>query len=333
MISHYNFVSQFYNKVIKDCFNNESLVETEHFKNNVEASFILIALITSGFNLLTLARANNSYGLLRGINDVLTNYDLTSFDRFGFDSANMHRVYVEGFGFFIPHNGWYYRYIQRLAMSFGMRNFPDHLYQFFQVYGSDKEIMQMFEPYRDKDTGSFWGVEDIHKFAKLNYQQTSPFDSTERISQAIIFLFSPENIEFKILEQLYFLRKFNVNQIPLISETTLNQIVDAFFDLLYELINEGEIVSIENFGTFEMKTTPARVGRNPKTGEKALIPEKTRINKTAYNPIPYDSDRELYKQAIVQEKPKKPRKEKRNFLSPARLVSGEIDVQPFAEFE
>ncbi|MEO0884089.1 MAG: HU family DNA-binding protein [Pseudomonadota bacterium] len=51
--------------------------------------------------------------------------------------------------------------------------------------------------------------------------------------------------------------------------------VDAVFDAIADSVKKREKVSIAGFGTFEAKTRGAREGRNPATGEKIKIPEKT----------------------------------------------------------
>jgi integration host factor subunit alpha len=52
-------------------------------------------------------------------------------------------------------------------------------------------------------------------------------------------------------------------------------LVSLFFSFIS---NNKKNISIQNFGTFMNKTTPKRIGRNPKTGEEYLI--RPRIKKT-----------------------------------------------------
>lgn len=47
-------------------------------------------------------------------------------------------------------------------------------------------------------------------------------------------------------------------------EEVIGEICDA-------LVRDGE-VKIKNFGTFKVSSKPERIGRNPKTGEAAIIP-------------------------------------------------------------
>jgi integration host factor subunit alpha len=46
--------------------------------------------------------------------------------------------------------------------------------------------------------------------------------------------------------------------------------VDAFFDLTIERLEQGEDVKISGFGNFQIRTKAPRPGRNPRTGE--MIP-------------------------------------------------------------
>lgn len=48
--------------------------------------------------------------------------------------------------------------------------------------------------------------------------------------------------------------------------------VDAVFDAVVKAMSRGEDVAITGFGTFRIAKRAARVGVNPKTGEKINIP-------------------------------------------------------------
>lgn len=45
----------------------------------------------------------------------------------------------------------------------------------------------------------------------------------------------------------------------------------AFVDVVAESLKNGEKVQLVGFGTFESKERPARVARNPRTGEEIKI--------------------------------------------------------------
>ena len=48
--------------------------------------------------------------------------------------------------------------------------------------------------------------------------------------------------------------------------------VEAVFDAIVKSMSRGEDVAITGFGTFRVAKRAARVGINPKTGEKINIP-------------------------------------------------------------
>ena len=52
-------------------------------------------------------------------------------------------------------------------------------------------------------------------------------------------------------------------------------VVDAFTETICEALSNGDSVGLIGFGTFETKIRPARMGRNPQTGDPLEIPEKT----------------------------------------------------------
>ena len=49
---------------------------------------------------------------------------------------------------------------------------------------------------------------------------------------------------------------------------------DAFLEVTSDYLKSGERVSFLGFGTFSVQQKEARVGRNPKSGEKINIPAK-----------------------------------------------------------
>ena len=50
--------------------------------------------------------------------------------------------------------------------------------------------------------------------------------------------------------------------------------LDATISSITEALKEGDKVALVGFGTFEVRTRPARQGHNPSTGEAVEIPEK-----------------------------------------------------------
>lgn len=55
------------------------------------------------------------------------------------------------------------------------------------------------------------------------------------------------------------------------TELAVKNILDSMTDTL----NKGKRVEIRGFGSFSLSKRPARIGRNPKTGEKVHISEKS----------------------------------------------------------
>ncbi len=51
-------------------------------------------------------------------------------------------------------------------------------------------------------------------------------------------------------------------------------IINTVFDGISQSLAKGEKVEIRGFGSFRIKQTKPRMGRNPKTGEKIDIPAK-----------------------------------------------------------
>ena len=50
--------------------------------------------------------------------------------------------------------------------------------------------------------------------------------------------------------------------------------LDAAIQSITEALKAGDKVSLPGFGTFELKTRPARTTRNPRTGEPVEVAEK-----------------------------------------------------------
>ncbi|MDD4182443.1 MAG: HU family DNA-binding protein [Candidatus Omnitrophica bacterium] len=53
--------------------------------------------------------------------------------------------------------------------------------------------------------------------------------------------------------------------------------VESVFDAIKGSLKKKDPVAISGFGTFKVKETKARTGRNPKTGESIQIPAKKKI--------------------------------------------------------
>ena len=50
--------------------------------------------------------------------------------------------------------------------------------------------------------------------------------------------------------------------------------VKTIHDAMTRALREGKRIEIRGFGSFELTYRPPRVARNPKSGERVLVPEK-----------------------------------------------------------
>jgi integration host factor subunit beta len=50
--------------------------------------------------------------------------------------------------------------------------------------------------------------------------------------------------------------------------------VNTILEAMAESLATGQRIEIRGFGSFALSTRPPRIGRNPKSGEKVLVPEK-----------------------------------------------------------
>ena len=55
------------------------------------------------------------------------------------------------------------------------------------------------------------------------------------------------------------------------------RLVNGFFSTLEGVLEKGEELSVIGFGKFEVVSKPARIGRNPKTGEEVKIAAKKAV--------------------------------------------------------
>ncbi len=51
-------------------------------------------------------------------------------------------------------------------------------------------------------------------------------------------------------------------------------VVNCVFDAMTEALQRNEGIEIRGFGSFSINRRPPRMGRNPRSGEPVLIPEK-----------------------------------------------------------
>jgi nucleoid DNA-binding protein len=63
-----------------------------------------------------------------------------------------------------------------------------------------------------------------------------------------------------------------------LSKSKTREIVQKTFDSIIDaLVTEGRI-ELRNFGIFEVKKRAARAGRNPRTGDDIMVPERYVVN-------------------------------------------------------
>ncbi len=55
------------------------------------------------------------------------------------------------------------------------------------------------------------------------------------------------------------------------TKSAMTEVVESLVDTVVEHVAKGEKVALAGLGTFEVKQTAARTGRNPQTGESLQI--------------------------------------------------------------
>jgi len=64
------------------------------------------------------------------------------------------------------------------------------------------------------------------------------------------------------------------NRNPHLFQRDVENIVNAVFDEISNALAVGNRVELRGFGAFSVKNRPARLGRNPRTGESVAVEEK-----------------------------------------------------------
>jgi len=68
-----------------------------------------------------------------------------------------------------------------------------------------------------------------------------------------------------------------VEEVSKVTELTRKDsevIVDTLFESVIKALKTGDKLEVRGFGSFRVRQRNARVGRNPKTGEKVEVPAK-----------------------------------------------------------
>ena len=68
----------------------------------------------------------------------------------------------------------------------------------------------------------------------------------------------------------------NISSKAQISNKDSKRLLLSFLKLIVTH-SDNKKVKISNFGTFYKRTTPKRIGRNPKTKDEFLIPQKSKL--------------------------------------------------------
>ena len=58
------------------------------------------------------------------------------------------------------------------------------------------------------------------------------------------------------------------------SKKIAENLLEDFFDIIFQNLKENKKVKIAKFGTFEIRFKKSRIGRNPKTKENKIISER-----------------------------------------------------------
>ena len=61
---------------------------------------------------------------------------------------------------------------------------------------------------------------------------------------------------------------------PHLFQRDIENIVNAVLDGIGDAMARGDRVELRGFGAFSVKNRPARIGRNPRTGEQVDVSEK-----------------------------------------------------------
>ena len=88
-----------------------------------------------------------------------------------------------------------------------------------------------------------------------------------------------------------------VEEVARVTELTRKDsevIVDTLFESVIKALKAGDKLEVRGFGSFRVRQRNARVGRNPKTGEKVEVPAKR---------VPYFKPSKELKDLINQKPP------------------------------
>jgi DNA-binding protein HU-beta len=70
-----------------------------------------------------------------------------------------------------------------------------------------------------------------------------------------------------------------------LSKREIGRLLDMAFDLITQTVKRDEPVRYTGFGTWKLRKTKARAGRNPQTGEKLRIAASKNLGFVAAKPV------------------------------------------------
>ncbi|MBS0358587.1 MAG: integration host factor subunit alpha [Proteobacteria bacterium] len=82
-----------------------------------------------------------------------------------------------------------------------------------------------------------------------------------------------------------------------VTEPLARNLVESFFEVIKSSLEEGDSVKLMGFGNFIIRKKEARIARNPKTGEEALV--------EARQVVAFKPGKNLKTKPVKEEDPKK----------------------------
>ena len=67
-------------------------------------------------------------------------------------------------------------------------------------------------------------------------------------------------------------------KLPELQARDVELAVNCILTQMLDAIVEGERIEIRGFGGFDLHHSPARIGRNPRTGESLILPAKVKVH-------------------------------------------------------
>lgn len=69
-----------------------------------------------------------------------------------------------------------------------------------------------------------------------------------------------------------------IEEFPHLDKKAVVDIVNGTFEAMIEALKKGEKIEIRGLGTFKVKQRDEKYARNPRTGEKILVPAKKTVH-------------------------------------------------------